>query len=278
MARRCARATSRWSDSSNNRRLARPVSESRVAKRSFSPSRRALRNASAAVHRRLGEGAHRRGRDAGIVPPPHSPTATPSCSPSAVMGVTTTLRAPGSTRSSKSSSTTRTSIDVPLDHTSSTRGAGWSDTWKKASATPSSRTPSHTGPERTRTTARVKPSREHAWRTKVVSTSSGRMARSSSVPSSTSCSRWPRLLRSARSLMAENNAAHTAKSRKAIALTMATRSSSTLWSSTAPASAAACRSSNSSAHHTASFRPVRYDATSVTAITSRNTRKRSGLR
>ena len=112
--------------------------------------------------------------------------------------MTTTLRAPGSTRSSRSSSTTRTSIERPA-------GPRLVDQRRRLvrhvevapPTTPSSRTPSHTGPERTSTTARVKPRRAHEWRTNVASTSSGRMARSSSAPSSTSCSRWPRLLRSA---------------------------------------------------------------------------------
>ncbi len=277
MLSRWARATSRWSDSSNNRRLASPVSESRVARRSFSPSSRALRSASALC---MDACASARTVDVGMrasLPPPHSPIATPRCSPSAVMGVRTTLRAPGSTRSSRSSSTTRTSIGVLVDHTSSTSGAVWSDTWKCTSATPSSRTPSHTGPERTSTTARVNPRRAHEWWTSVASTSSGRMARSSAAPNSTSCSRCPRLLRRARSLTAENTAAHTAKRRNAIALTTATRSSSTFSPSTTPASAAACRSSSNRAHHTASLSPVRYDTTSVTAMTSRNTRNRSGL-
>ena len=45
-----------------------------------------------------------------------------------------------------------------------------------------------------------------------------------------------------------------------------------------PASAAACARRSRSAHQSASLSPVRYDAMRVTAITSRNTRNRSGLR
>ncbi len=81
-----------------------------------------------------------------------------------------------------------------------------------------------------------------------------------------------------RSLTAEKSAAHSAKSRKVTALTIATRSSTKPASSITPASAAACATRSRCAHHSASLSPVRYDATSVTAMTSRNTRNRSGLR
>ena len=131
----------------------------------------------------------------------------------------TTLRAPGSTRSSRSSSTTRTSIGRArrprlVDQRRRTvRHVEVHLARRRRRA----RRPTPVPSARARPT-RVKPRRAHAWRTSVASTSSGRMARSSSAPSSTSCSRWPRLLRSARSLTAENNAAHTAKSRNATAL------------------------------------------------------------
>ena len=86
-------------------------------------------------------------------------------------------------------------------------------------------------------------------------TSSVRRERSSSAPSSTSHESWLRLWRNDRSFTDENTAALNAKSRNVVALTIAKRSLTGVAPSTIPASTTACASSNSSAHHNASFKP-----------------------
>ena len=209
--------------------------------------------------------------------PPHSPTATPMVSSSAMTGATIAFRAPGSTASSRSSSSARTRSGVPRSHVSQTSGAGPSDVSSRVTVSPSSTTPCHRSPRRTSTAARANPSRLHEWCTSASMTSSKRCARSSSVPSCTSVSSCARLCRSARSLTDEKIAAANANSRKVAALTSATRSVTAASKFTRSASAAACARSSSSAHQIASLSPVRYDTSTVTAMTSRNTRNRSGL-
>ena len=212
MLSRCARAASRTSDSSNSRRLAMPVRESRVASRSTSSINAAVWSAdpvctaACASARTVSTGICASSR------PPHSAATIPKCSSSETTGATTTLRASGRSASSRPSSSVRTSNGDALD-SSSSAGSVLALVSISDSTTPSSSTPHQPSGRFTSTTARVKPSRPHTCRTSFAMPSSARCDCSRSVLSSTSHSSCARLCRKDRSLTHEKPAAASANTR-----------------------------------------------------------------